>query len=211
MKIPGRGEQWVDDELRTIGEFGLMRGAELEIHDLRPPAARPNFTDLSSVEKYSLPTEQYEQLSDSVLAWKRRQKLGRFNPDAPTPEEQLREQVAKDEEAIKNNDISEGKRAIILPSVLPHLRRGTIRYVGPVPTIPSSFSKLLAENTELPPPLWVGIELDEPTGKNDGTVGGKRYFECLQNRGVFVKPDKVEVGDWAVLGLDDLDEDMEEI
>lgn len=33
--------------------------------------------------KYTLPTAAYESRSDSVLAWKRAQKLGRFDPAAP--------------------------------------------------------------------------------------------------------------------------------
>jgi tubulin-folding cofactor B len=112
--------------------------------------------------------------------------------------------------------IAAEKRAIILPSSPPHIRRGTIRFVGPVPTIPiTGPGRELEKDGELPvelQPIWVGIELDEPTGKNDGSVGGRRYFECMEKCGAFVKPEKVEVGDFPPLGLDDeLDELMEEI
>lgn len=40
---------------------------------------------------------------------------------------------------------------------------------------------------------WVGIELDDPQGKNSGVVQGKRYFECRANHGVFVRPSQVKV------------------
>ena len=38
--------------------------------------------------------------------------------------------------------------------------------------------------------------MDEPFGKNNGSVNGKKYFSCSQNYGIFVQPDQVEVGDY---------------
>jgi tubulin-folding cofactor B len=40
------------------------------------------------VEKYVMPESEYEGRTDSVLAWKKAQKLGRFDPNAPGMEEQ---------------------------------------------------------------------------------------------------------------------------
>ncbi|KAK6438376.1 hypothetical protein LTR95_005427 [Oleoguttula sp. CCFEE 5521] len=35
---------------------------------------------------------------------------------------------------------------------------------------------------------WIGVELSEPTGKNDGSVKGERYFDCKPNHGMFLRP-----------------------
>lgn len=62
---------------------------------------------------------------------------------------------------------------------------------------------------ELAAGYWVGVALDEPTGKNDGSVKGKRYFTCPAGHGSFVRPDKVATGnfppidDFSDLGSDD--------
>lgn len=58
------------------------------------------------------------------------------------------------------------------------LGRGAVRFFGT-----TSFSA----------GKWVGIELSEPVGKNDGSVKGVPYFSCPPNYGVFVKPSQVRI------------------
>jgi len=38
---------------------------------------------------------------------------------------------------------------------------------------------------------WVGIELDEACGHNDGSVDGMRYFQCRPSHGIFAPVHKV--------------------
>ncbi|KAI1427583.1 dynactin [Xylaria sp. FL1777] len=40
---------------------------------------------------------------------------------------------------------------------------------------------------------WVGVELEDDSGKNDGAVQGERYFDCPPGRGMFVRPTTVTV------------------
>ncbi|KAI9513092.1 dynein associated protein-domain-containing protein [Russula earlei] len=58
------------------------------------------------------------------------------------------------------------------------LGRGVVRFCG---------------TTSFSPGKWVGIELSEPVGKNDGSVQGISYFSCQKNHGVFVKPSQVKI------------------
>ncbi|XP_036265177.1 CAP-Gly domain-containing linker protein 2 isoform X6 [Pipistrellus kuhlii] len=45
--------------------------------------------------------------------------------------------------------------------------------------------------TQFAPGQWAGVVLDEPVGKNDGAVGGVRYFECPALQGIFTRPSKL--------------------
>lgn len=45
--------------------------------------------------------------------------------------------------------------------------------------------------TQFAPGQWAGIVLDEPIGKNDGSVAGVRYFQCEALRGIFTRPSKL--------------------
>ncbi|XP_026844184.1 restin homolog isoform X5 [Drosophila persimilis] len=58
------------------------------------------------------------------------------------------------------------------------LRSGQIAYIG---------------ETHFAPGEWAGIVLDEPNGKNDGYVAGKRYFQCEPKRGIFSRLTRLTV------------------
>jgi hypothetical protein len=58
--------------------------------------------------------------------------------------------------------------------------------------------------------LLVLLQYDEPVGKNDGTMRGKRYFECPPGYGAFVRPNLVKTGDYPPFD-EDLFSDEDEI
>ncbi|KAJ2760369.1 hypothetical protein IWQ56_005502, partial [Coemansia nantahalensis] len=47
--------------------------------------------------------------------------------------------------------------------------------------------------TNFAPGRWYGVELEEPLGKNDGSVQGQRYFECAPGHGVFVRSSQIKI------------------
>ncbi|XP_055733067.1 CAP-Gly domain-containing linker protein 2-like isoform X5 [Salvelinus fontinalis] len=45
--------------------------------------------------------------------------------------------------------------------------------------------------TQFAPGQWAGVVLHDLLGKNDGSVGGVRYFECQPHQGIFTRPSKL--------------------
>ena len=53
------------------------------------------------------------------------------------------------------------------------------------------------------PGLFVGVRLDDPMGKNNGAVDGVAYFEAMPKCGIFIRPEKIQVGDFPPVESDD--------
>lgn len=75
---------------------------------------------------------------------------------------------------LPTNQLQIGDRIIVQTSTGTKL--GTLRYLGA---------------TEFADGQWAGVELDEPIGKNDGSVDGRRYFSCPMKCGLFAPTHKI--------------------
>lgn len=179
-----------DEESVTLSTFPLEKYGRINVDDTRPPSERLNLADTTDVEFYVMPDSVYEKRADSILAWKKQNRLGRFaDNDEESGTNGLTKEQRQEQLELKSIDtrkIKVGARCRVINPREPNgpERRGTVKYVGKVPEIKAS---------QL---YWVGVEYDEPLGKNDGTIENKRYFDAKKGYGSFVKAEIVEVGDF---------------
>nr|CAG8499356.1 10419_t:CDS:2 [Entrophospora candida]CAG8615028.1 8597_t:CDS:2 [Entrophospora candida] len=161
-----------------LGAFPIDNYMTLKVIDTSPNSNKLKFNDLSQVEKYELPDDEYEKRTDSILAFKRRNKFGRFSDEAKSTTSDSTYTYEEEAKSIKVGDRCEidfgdgGEDGL--------KRRGTVRYVG---------------ETKFKPGYWVGVEYDEPVGE--------KYFNCSSKHGAFVRPNKVKVGDFPEENIDD--------
>ena len=57
-------------------------------------------------------------------------------------------------------------------------KKGTVRFIG---------------ETEFASGTWYGVELEMAVGKNNGSVNGKSYFVCDDQKGLFVKKSQIRL------------------
>eukprot|EP00118_Oscarella_pearsei_P002207 m.9849 g.9849 ORF g.9849 m.9849 type:complete len:236 (+) comp21696_c0_seq1:36-743(+) len=186
LSLYGQNDQLIcplTDDDSTLQSCSIANGMRIHVIDKYHKAGE--YDDVTQVQKYEMKDEDYGKRVDSVRAFKERQKLGRFNPEVQKKKEEELEQ-----EKVLAGSIPVGARCeVCLAKGLP--RRGTVAFVG---------------ETDFKPGHWVGVCYDEPMGKHNGSVGGKRYFECEMKYGGFVKPKFVTVGDFPIEKIDS-DED----
>ncbi|KAL8185021.1 UNVERIFIED_CONTAM: hypothetical protein K2H54_035006, partial [Gekko kuhli] len=100
------------------------------------------------------------------------QEFGQNNGTEAASEEKL-EVTSDSEETSEIPDwLKEGEYVTVGTN-----KTGTVRYVGP---------------TDFQEGTWIGVELDLPSGKNDGSIGGRQYFKCNPGYGLLVKPSRIK-------------------
>jgi len=202
--VTGVVSSWMELELRDsddkimgimsdkqmLGYYSPMDSWRLHVIDKNPQSERGEFDDLSKVEKFEISNEEYDKKQDSVRNFMKRNKMGKFSDQAKQDGEKAKEKELKEEELAKTFKV--GDRCETTVPKQPK-RRGAIMYIGEV---------------EFQAGYWIGVKYDEPLGKNDGSVKGKRYFTCSPKYGGFVRPSQVEVGDFPEddFGISDDDE-----
>lgn len=179
MQIIHKNKSLADE--KRLFECSISDFDELFVNSL--VSNQMDFEDLSAVEKYEMARETYEERTDSVLHFKKMNKLGRFS-------EKYKEKQLDESFKYQTCDIPVGSRMMLKPSNGIEMR-GRVAYVG------------LLEGKQ---GYFVGLELDEPLGKNSGEFMGKQLFQCGKMKGLFVRPDQILIGDYPEIDLFDEDE-----
>ncbi|XP_046847883.1 tubulin-folding cofactor B-like isoform X2 [Xenia sp. Carnegie-2017] len=145
----------LNDDLASLNSYPLQNNMRLHVINKDPSTTFGEFDDVSKVEKYVMDQSEYEKKTDSVLAFKKQNKLGRFGKADPGQKEKKEEAEHLENEKAKS--ITPGCRCLVTRSGIPP-RKGMVKFVG---------------KTEFADGWWIGVQYDEPVGKNDGSVKGK--------------------------------------
>lgn len=169
----------LDDNERLLGLYAVEDGMRVHVID------NFQFTQ-ENVPKFELSQEEYDKKTDSVRSFLRKNKLGKYNEEEMAKLEAERKRQ-EEEDRQKLDEMAIGARCRVTAKSQP-VRLGTIMYKGPLDGKPGMF---------------VGVKFDEPLGVNDGSVNGKRYFQCDPKYGSFVTVKAIEVGDFPPEEFDD--------
>ncbi|CAF3137383.1 unnamed protein product [Rotaria socialis] len=176
----------LDDDARVLDSYNVHSKMILQVEETNLKQANM-FEDTTDVPKYELTPEEYAARKNTAKQFLLEHKIGKYNPAAQ--EEHARKEKEKEQhEQESANKIHVNDRCEVMVPSQP-TKRGTVMYKGDV---------------HFKPGVWIGIRYDEPLGKNNGSVEGKKYFECVDKYGAFVRPSAVTVGDFPEVDLEEL-------
>lgn len=188
IKLLARDKKFIcdmDDDEKMLGFYPCEDGHLLEVSSTNAVAVveDPDF------KRYELTEEEYSKKRDSVRQFKKNMKLGEYadgaNAIAEAKAKMAQEKIENEKKAIEAMKIGDRCQVRVINAPT---RLGEVMYLGKLGEKPGYF---------------VGVKYDEPLGKNDGSVEGKRYFQCNPNYGGFLKPDFVTCGDFPEETFDD--------
>ena len=225
---------------RMLGFYNLQHGSNVHCIDLDPhsKSAGGAYEDTSLVEKFTLSEEEYNKRKGTLREWGRKQKendpefslrkharehaelveakrlyresgivKAGFEVDesgAVIRSEKIEVVRKEDKVSVAETEFGEGSVEHLKLKercqVQPGDRRGKIAFIGLIEELGGGG-------------YWVGVILDEPVGKTDGTVksSGVRYFEAPgASRGGFFRGKNVEMGDFPEIDIMDELEDSED-
>ncbi|CAK9227045.1 unnamed protein product [Sphagnum jensenii] len=173
------------DDFRPIGYYSPLDGYRIHVIDADPTSMSAGgwLEDTSLVEKYTISEDAYNKREDTFRKYREKRV-------AEDPTWTL-QKVTEDHMADIASGIEVGARCEVDPGG----KRGVVKFVGTADTLAAGF--------------WVGVQYDEPVGKHDGLVKGKRYFTCPPGHGAMLRPDKIKVGDYPE--RDPFEDEEEEI
>jgi tubulin-folding cofactor B len=210
----GRDLCAMDDDDRPLGFYSVQNGHTIHIIDTNPYSlsAGGGLEDTSLVKKYEMSDEEYNKRKNTLRAYKREQLKKDPNFKFDFSKHAGKGAGAKGEGGEAKSDAAAAPKAHPGPEstahitvgmraeVAPGARRGEVMFVGAI--------------YGMPPGHWVGVRFDEPVGKSDGVVKGKRVFECHARYGGFVRAHNLNVGDFPerdLMDMSDSDDSDEEL
>jgi len=198
----------LDDDSKMLGYYSVESGMEIHVIDEDPYSMSKGGglenTDL--IEKYRMSDDAYEKRKGTVREWIKDQRAKDPNWKPPKPNmsvglggQKVAPPPREPEGPPPGPEAVEGMAVGMRCQVMPGKRRGAVGFIGEVEGLAAGY--------------WVGVKLDEPVGRNDGSRGDKKYFECEPGFGSFVRPKNTAVGDYPERDLldDDDDDDEDEV
>eukprot|EP00486_Rosalina_sp_Unknown_P000759 CAMPEP_0201564502 /NCGR_PEP_ID=MMETSP0190_2-20130828/2834_1 /ASSEMBLY_ACC=CAM_ASM_000263 /TAXON_ID=37353 /ORGANISM="Rosalina sp." /LENGTH=229 /DNA_ID=CAMNT_0047980753 /DNA_START=182 /DNA_END=871 /DNA_ORIENTATION=- len=183
---------------KTLNDFNLVKYSNIHVVvDINADEEKGGIVSqlnalqngqLANVPKYEISEEAYKKRDNTFAKWKD----ANLKDFYAKKEQEEKEQIAKWDETLKEKDIKINDRCEIGSNQNKH--RGKVVFIG----------EAKIDKTK---GVWIGIELDEPFGDNNGTIQGKQYFKCNDKYGKFVRTDEIQVGDYPVIDELELSDD----